>query len=154
MIELTYKQLTDTLISISSAHYNVAYSDAGVLENLNYGDINYPLVFFINQNITYQINTMTYNMIMLVGNFTNENLLQQTKIQSDMLEVTKDIISFLINGDYNLPWTVDENTITSTPFVDNLPDLITGYQTNFSLILPYDNSGCIQSFNPSELPTF
>lgn len=151
MLELTYKQLTDKLIQIANAHYSVAYADAGVLENLNFGDINYPLVFFINESIEITSNDARYNMIMLVGTFTNQNLLQQTKVQSDMYEITKDIMAYLINGDYDHPWTIVEESIISTPFVDNLPDLTAGYQTNFTIILPYDNSGCDLPFDPSKL---
>jgi len=152
MLELTYKQLTDTLVQIANAHYSVAYADAGVLENLNYGDINYPLVFFINQSVEIRNNEARFNMIMLVGTFTNQNLLQQTKIQSDMYEITKDIIAYLINGDYNSPWDMIEDSIISSPFVDNLPDLTAGYQTNFTIILPYDNGACELPFDPAQLP--
>lgn len=154
MIELTYDDLTKTLIQIAEAHYNVAYSDAGIVENLNHGQINYPLVFFINQNVTYDTNVMNYNMLMIVGAQTNENLLQQTKIQSDMLEITKDIMAYLINGDYNLPWIIDQSSINSVPFVDNFPDLVTGYQTSFVIELPYDNTGCLNTFDPTLLPEF
>jgi hypothetical protein len=151
MVELTYKQLTDTLVKIADAHYSVAYADAGVLENLNYGDINYPLVFFINESVEIRLNEARYNMIMLVGTFTNQNLLQQTKVQSDMYEITKDIVAYLINGEFDHPWIIDEESIVSTPFVDNLPDLTAGYQTNFTIRLPYNNSGCELPFDPTKL---
>jgi hypothetical protein len=151
MAELTYKQLTDRLVQIAGAHYNVAYADAGVLENLNFGDINYPLVFFINQSVEITFNESRYNMIMLVGTFTDQNLLQQTKVQSDMFEITKDIVAYLTNGEYQAPWQIVEDSIISIPFVDNLPDLTAGYQTNFTIKLPYNNSGCELPFDPSKL---
>lgn len=152
MTELTYKQLTDTLTRIASAHYNVAYSDAGVLENLNYGSIEYPLVFFVNQSVEFTPNEANYNMIMLVANFVDTNLLQQTTVQSNMLEITKDIIAYLINGDYDAPWTINETSIVSNPFVDNLPDLTSGWQTNFQIRLPFNNTGCDLPFDPTQLP--
>jgi formaldehyde-activating enzyme involved in methanogenesis len=151
MNELTYKQLTDQLVKIASAHYNVAHSDAGVLENLNYGGVEYPLVFFINQSVEITPNEANYNMIMLVANFVDNNLLQQTMVQSNMLEITKDIISYLLNGNYDADWILDDTSIVSTPFVDNLPDLTAGYQTNFRIRLPFDNSGCDLAFDPSKL---
>lgn len=151
MIELNYKQLTDTLTKIAGAHYNVALSDCGILENLNYGGIKYPLVFFINTSVEIRNNETRYNMIMLVGDLTNQELLQQTKIQSDMYEITKDIMSYLINGDFEHPWTIVEDSIISTPFVDNLPDLVSGFQTIFTIIVPFDNSGCELPFNPDKL---
>jgi hypothetical protein len=151
MLELTYNDLINRLVQIANAHYSVAYADAGVLENLNYGQINYPLVFFINQSVEIRQNEARYNIIMLVGTFTNQNLLQQTKIQSDMFEITKDIVAYLINGDYNHSWEINEESIISTPFVDNLPDLTTGYQTNFTIILPYDNGACELPFDQTKL---
>lgn len=68
-----------------------------------------------------------------------------------MYEITKDIMSYLINGDYDHPWTINEESIISTPFVDNLPDLVSGFQTNFTIIVPYDNSACELPFDPEKL---
>jgi hypothetical protein len=152
MTELTYKQLTDTLTQIASAHYNVAYSDAGVLENLNYGTIEYPLVFFVNQSVEFTPNEANYNMIMLVADFVDSNLLQQVQVQSNMLEITKDIISYLLNGNFDAPWIINEASIVTTPFVDNLPDLTSGWETRFTIRLPFDNTGCDLPFDPTQLP--
>jgi len=152
--EITYDQLTKDLVQIANAHLNVASADAGVIENLNYGNIQYPLVFFINRNINFQPNELQYNMSMLTCTFTNENLLQQNKVLSDMNEISKDIIAYLINGDYNLPWSIDENSITSTPFVDNFPDLVSGFQTDFTIRMKFDNTGCLETFDPLKLPNW
>jgi len=35
--------------------------------------------------------------------------------------------------------------------VDNLPDLTAGYQTNFTIKIPYNNSGCELPFDPAQL---
>jgi hypothetical protein len=147
MIDITYQTLIQRLTTIAGAHINVASSDAGVLETLNYGEISYPLVFFVCDTTEIRPNEMYYNMIMLVCDIVDDRLLQQTTIQSKMLEVTKDIISYLINGDFDHPWTIDETSMIITPFVDNLPDLTAGWQTNFTIKVDYNNNGCDLPFN-------
>ena len=147
MTEITYQTLIQRLTTIAGAHINVATSDAGVLETLNYGEINYPLVFFVCDTTEIRPNEMYYNMIMLVCDIVDERLLQQTTIQSKMLEITKDIIAYLTNGDFDHPWTIDETSMIITPFVDNLPDLTAGWQTNFTIKVDYNNNGCDLPFN-------
>jgi hypothetical protein len=147
MIEVTYKTLIERLTAIASSHISIATSDAGVLETLNYGEITYPLVFFVCDTTEIRPNEMYYNMIMLVCDIVDERLLQQTTIQSNMLEITKDIIGYLINGDVDSDWIIDETSMIITPFIDNLPDLTAGWQTNFTIKVPYNNTGCDLPFN-------
>ena len=149
---MTHKDLMAQLSQIAQAHLNVRTGDAGVLENLNYGEIKYPLVFFVTDFIEFTPNQKTYNIIMLVADIVDERYLQQTLIVSNMLEITKDIISYLINGKFDHPWIIDTSSIVSTPFVDNLPDLCAGTQTTFRLKLPFDDSGCELPFSIDELP--
>lgn len=151
MSELNYETLIEKLTKIGNAHYNVRTSDAGVLESLNYGEIQYPLVFFVCDTVEFTPNETRYNMIMLVADVIDDRLLQQTQKQSNMLEITKDIISYLINGQAEFEWIIDEASMTLQPFVDNLPDLTAGWQTNFTIRTPFDNSGCDLPFDPTKL---
>jgi hypothetical protein len=151
MIEITYETLINRLTKIGDAHYNVRTSDSGVLESLNYGEIEYPLVFFVCDTVEFTPNESRYNMIMLVGDIVDDRLLQQTQKQSNMLEITKDIISYLINGNEEADWIIDETSMTLQPFVDNLPDLTAGWQTNFTIRIPFNNSGCELPFDPTKL---
>jgi hypothetical protein len=151
-MELTYEKLIEMLNKIGGAHYNVRTSDAGVLESLNYGEIEYPMVFFVCDTVEFTPNETRYNMIMLVGDVVDDRLLQQTVKQSNMLEITKDIISHLINGNHDYEWIIDEASMTLQPFVDNLPDLLAGWQTNFTIKTPFDNGGCSLPFDPAKLP--
>lgn len=152
MIDYTHKQLMAELSQIAQAHYNVRTGDAGVLENLNYGSVQYPLVFFVTDSIEFTPNEMNYNIIMLVADIVDDRYLQQTLIVSNMLEITKDILAYLINGDFDHEWIVDDASILSTPFVDNLPDLTAGIQTTLRIRLPFNNTGCELPFDPTLLP--
>jgi hypothetical protein len=151
MNEITYAELVNRLRTIAKAHYNVGTSQAGVLESLNYGEITYPLVFFVSDTVEFTVNETRYNMIMLVADICDEHLLQQTTIQSAMLEITKNILSYLINGNANSDWIFDENSVRVQPFVDNLPDLTAGWQTNFTIRCPFNNTGCDLPIDTSQI---
>jgi predicted XRE-type DNA-binding protein len=144
---MTYKELTDTLVNIAQSHYNVRTSDTGLLNSVDFGRVQYPLVFFTNDTTEFRSNEIRYNFIMLIADIVDDNVLQQNQKLSNLMEITKDIISYLINGDFNADYTLDETSIVTNPFWDNLPDLTVGWETRFSITIDYDNSGCNLPFS-------
>ena len=138
----TYSELMTEIVTITQSHTSVSTADSGVLDNANWGEVNYPLVFFVCTSAEILPNEIAYNMLMIVGDLINEDLLQQTAKQSAMFEITKDMIAYFLNGNVNNEYNINPDSIISEPFVDRFPDLVTGWQTTFKITLPYDNSGC------------
>lgn len=144
---MNYSQLIAYLKGTAISHFNVVYSEAGYLENLNWGENNYPMVMFVCQPGTFTINKIRYNITMIVADIMDDSTLQQITKQSNMLDIGRDIISkILIDGDNN---TVDvdlvEDSVIFTPFTDNLPDLCTGFQFDF-IIEAKNNHSCALPF--------
>ena len=44
---MDYGQLTQYLKSVAAAHINVVYAEAGYVEEINWGENNYPMVIFV-----------------------------------------------------------------------------------------------------------
>lgn len=144
---MNYSQLTTYLKTTAASHYNVVYSEAGYLENLNWGENNYPMVMFVCQPGTFNINKIRYNMTMVVADVMDDATLQQITKQSNMFDIGSDIISQILIDSQTNTFDLIEDSIVFTPFTDNLPDLATGFQFDFVLevqnkhncILPFGN---------------
>mgnify|MGYP001765697917 CR=1 FL=1 len=147
---MKYEEVIDKLKTIAAAHYNVAQVDAGVLEHVVYKTNQYPLVFFITNLAEITETSIRYQIIMLVADKSNIEVSQQIEVQSDAFEITKDIVAYLLNGDYTSPWYAIENVV-SEPFVDNLGDILSGWSTTLNITVKFNSNGCELPFDPNKL---
>ena len=137
---MNYSQLTTYLKTTAASHYNVVYSEAGYLENLNWGENNYPMVMFVCQPGTFNINKIRYNMTMVVADVMDDATLQQITKQSNMFDIGRDIINQVLIDSQTSTFDLIEDSVVFTPFTDNLPDLCTGFQFDFVIEVQNKNS--------------
>lgn len=144
---MNYSQLTTYLKTTADSHYNVVYAEAGYVEDLNWGENNYPMVMFVCQPGTFTINKIRYNMTMIVADIMDDATLQQITKQSNMFDIGRDIINQILIDSQTNTFDLIEDSVVFTPFTDNLPDLCTGFQFDFVIevqnkqtcILPFGN---------------
>jgi predicted ATP-dependent Lon-type protease len=97
--------------------------------------------------LTYGNNSNEYKMIMLVGDLCDEKVAQQTNVQSNMLGITQDIVNkLLILSETSEVYQIIPESISSKPFIDNLPDLVAGWETSFTMRLKF-NTECTLPFS-------
>lgn len=128
---MNYAQLITYLKNLAASHLNVVYSEAGYVENLNWGENNYPMVMFVCQPGTFTVNKIRYNMTMIVADIMDDAVLQQTTKQSNMFDIGSNIISKILIDSQTNTFDLLEDSVIFTPFTDNLPDLCTGFQFDF-----------------------
>ena len=128
---MNYAQLTTYLKDLAASHINVVYSEAGYVENLNWGENNYPMVMFVCQPGTFTVNKIRYNMTMIVADIMDDAVLQQITKQSNMFDIGVDIISQILIDSQTSTFDLIEDSVIFSPFTDNLPDLCTGFQFDF-----------------------
>ena len=142
---MNYSQLTTYLKDTAASHLNVVYAEAGYLENLNWGENNYPMVMFVCQPGTFTINKIRYNMTMIVADIMDDAVLQQITKQSNMFDIGRDIITKILIDSQTATFELVEESVIFTPFTDNLPDLATGFQ--FDMVLEVQNKhNCVLPF--------
>jgi hypothetical protein len=137
---MNYSQLTTYLKTTAASHLNVVYAEAGYLENLNWGENNYPMVMFVCQPGTFNINKIRYNMTMVVADVMDDATLQQITKQSNMFDVGRDIINKILIDSQTATFELIEDSVVFTPFTDNLPDLCTGFQFDFVIEIQNKNA--------------
>ena len=128
---MNYSQLTTYLKTTAGNHLNVVYAEAGYIENLNWGENNYPMVLFVCQPGTFTVNKIRYNMTMIVADIMDDATLQQITKQSNMFDIGKDIITQILIDSQTSTFELIEDSVVFTPFIDNLPDLTTGFSFDF-----------------------
>jgi hypothetical protein len=145
---MNYTQLITKLKTTAQSHLNVVYADAGYVENLNWGENEYPMVMFVCQPGTFQLNKINFNMSMIVADVMDDEKLQQITKQSNMFDIGKDIITKLLidSEPYTAEYQLVEDSVVFTPFTDNLPDLCTGFQFDF-IIQIINNNDCVLPFS-------
>jgi hypothetical protein len=144
---MNYSQLTTYLKTTAASHYNVVYSAAGYVEDLNWGENEYPMVMFVCQPGTFSINKIRYNMTMICADVMDDQVLQQITKQSNMFDIGRDIINQILIDSQTATFDLLEDSVVFTPFTDNLPDLCTGFQFDFVIevlnindcVLPFGN---------------
>ena len=137
---MNYHQLTTHLKSTAASHLNVVYAEAGYVENLNWGENNYPMVMFVCQPGTFTVNKIRYNFTMIVADIMDDAVLQQITKQSNMFDIGRDIINLLLIQSQTAPFDLLEDTVVFSPFTDNLPDLCTGFQFDFVIEVQNKNA--------------
>jgi hypothetical protein len=137
---MNYTQLTTYLKDTAAAHYNVVYAEAGYVENLNWGENNYPMVMFVCQPGTFNVNKIRYNMTMIVADVMDDVVLQQITKQSNMFDIGRDIINKILIDSQTATFDLIEDSVIFTPFTDNLPDLCTGFQFDFVIEIQNKNA--------------
>jgi hypothetical protein len=138
---MNFNEIITKLKTTADAHINVAYTDAGVLESLNWGENRYPLVMFICQPSRFEINKIRYRISMVCADVIDDRYLQQITKQSNMFDVGTDILTKLINDSQTAQYDIDETSIAFQPFVDSFPDLCAGFQFDFDMTTIY-NKDC------------
>jgi hypothetical protein len=128
---MNYSQLTTYLKDTAASHLNVVYAEAGYIENLNWGENNYPMVMFVCQPGTFSVNKIRYNMTMICADIMDDAMLQQITKQSNMHDIGRDIINKILIDSQTATFDLIEDSVVFSPFTDNLPDLATGFQFDF-----------------------
>lgn len=136
---MNYKQICDLLTSTALSHTNVVASQAGVLENIDFGNQKYPLVLFVLSDSQFVINQIKYKFEMVVADIVDESVIQQITKQSNMFNIGRDIMTYLINAGALSNYDI-EPEIDFKPFVDSTPDLCAGFQFTFTFVVPWDMS--------------
>jgi hypothetical protein len=145
---MNYNDLVTYLKTTAAAHFNVVYAEAGYVEDLNWGENNYPLVMFVCQPGTFNVNKINYNFTMIVADVMDDTVLQPVVKQSNMFDIGRDIINQILLDSQPTSATFDllEDTVVFTPFTDNLPDLCTGFQFDFVISVKNIND-CVLPFS-------
>lgn len=136
----TLNRVVEGLNRIATAHTQInTFFFGDVWEFATSGTTTYPAmaVHLENSSLTRRLTNLTMDIYIMDKVRNGES--NETEVLSDMLLVSKDILSEITHPDWS--WNVrNEDTITIEPFTEKLQDTLTGCKMTviFQLVTPND----------------
>ena len=131
-------------------------NDNSFIQTTTIGDIfevdlvetTYPLMHVGTESANYDTSTLTYNFQVLVMDLVKKDESNEEDVLSDMLQVIGDVLSVLLNSDYDTDY-IDfrhaiqvQESISCEPFTERFDNEVTGWTASVSIVVDFDASSC------------
>jgi hypothetical protein len=139
---VTYKQLTNDLLTIGDNHKQINSTGIGDIYQLT-NDIKtkvapqYPKMYVVPSDVTLSENELFYNFNIIVTDKLKVDYSNQRDLMNDTLEICKDIFSVLEQSEYNCQYGV-----SCEPFLEEYEDILGGWSMNIQLITTFGYDRC------------
>ena len=105
------------------------YADDEVTQN----SYKYPAVHFVPMSADMNGRSTIFEFSMIVMDLAKDNLLLDTTVHSETLEISRDLMSKFILTDWNEFRYSLELPATATPFIENFQNSVAGWTTRFQI---------------------
>lgn len=140
---MTILELFNKLTDIANSHIDVQNTKNGVIDKLETGDYNYPLVnFHIGESNNINIPNNEITIVVTVLDFMNKQLDNEINVTSKCFQIGIDILSQL---EYNYNYQsieIDSENISWEQAVGQTSDFLGGVQLFVPVKISSDFSGC------------
>jgi competence CoiA-like predicted nuclease len=139
---MTLIQLIDQLKTLAQSHPMIrTFGEGDIYDYVdNGGEINYPVLWVVQQNHTLSKNSITYQLQLIYADLLLEDKSNRLQSQSDQLQVAMDILSKL-KLDNTYTFSISDNVSIET-FQERFNDFATGVSMTISFVNPYPFNYC------------
>ncbi len=145
---VTLNQLYDLFRSIGASNLFIQTTTIGDIFEVDLVETKYPLLHVGTGSATYDTNNLTYSFQLLVMDLVKKDESNEEEVLSDMLQVIGDVLSVLLNSDYDNDFVdfrhviqVQQN-ISCEPFTERFDNEVTGWTANVNITVAFDASAC------------
>lgn len=119
--------------------------------------VEYPFLFAVPINISYNENTTEYQMSLIFADILNTDLMNEKEVISDMSLQARRFISYIKRGIRTFPELYEnfdlELPIQAIPFMERFGDHVAGVAIDINLIVFEDINACDYYIEPTPTPT-
>jgi hypothetical protein len=119
--------------------------------------VEYPFLFAVPINISYNENTTEYQMSLIFADILNTDLMNEKEVISDMSLQARRFISYIKRGIRTFPELYEnfdlELPIQAIPFMERFGDHVAGVAIDVNLIVFEDINACDYYVEPTPTPT-
>jgi len=147
---VTLNNVLGALSQIATNHRQInSYGTGELYDIVTSGDINYPLMYTVleNSQIGQRVEALTFTI--LIMDIVKGGRVNEDDVQSDTLEIVKDIIAQLHHPSYS--WSFENDLVTVDPFVERFTDSVTGFSFQVTLLLPFAYDRCAMPYTPTSI---
>jgi hypothetical protein len=133
----TLEQLYNLFRDIGAKHLFIQTTTVGDIFEVDLVETTYPLMHVATNTATFSSGQIDHRFQVVV-----------MEVLSDMLQVIGDVLSVLLNSDYDTDYTdfrheirVQEN-ITCEPFTERFDNEVTGWTADVNIVVQFDAAAC------------
>lgn len=140
MNNITYLSIVNAIKTFFVSHLQVAEFYVEELFDTQTRELAFPLAILIPQTSNIVNNQLNLAFSLFIADQNNEGNTNVNQIHNDTLEIIKDFVSYFSNSgnDFN----IDTETISVTPFFEDLDAILSGWQLDFTIIIPFYKNIC------------
>tara|TARA_R110002020_G_scaffold17386_5_gene61144 strand:- start:3196 stop:3693 length:498 start_codon:yes stop_codon:yes gene_type:complete len=144
----TLEQLYNLFRDIGEKHLFIQTTTIGDIFEVDLVETTYPLMHVSTNTATFSSGQINHSFQLVVMDLVNKDENNEEEVLSDMLQVIGDVLSVLLNSDYDTNYTdfrheirVEEN-ITCEPFTERFDNEVTGWTADVNIVVQFDAAAC------------
>ena len=145
---VTLEQLYDLFRSIGQKHLFIQTTTIGDIFEVDLVETTYPLMHVGTQTASFSKGQISYRFQLIVMDLVNKDENNEEEVLSDMLQIIGDVLSVLINSDYDSDFVDFRNevriseSISCEPFTERFDNEVTGWTATVDIAVQFDSSAC------------
>jgi|TARA_R100001440_G_scaffold3260_1_gene8172 hypothetical protein len=145
---VTLNMLYDLFRSVGSSNTIIQTTTIGDIFEVDLVETKYPLLHIGTETATYDTSSLTYTFQFIVMDLVKKDESNEEEVLSDMLQVIGDVLSVLLNSDFDDDFLdfrqviqIQQN-ITCEPFTERFDNEVTGWTAGINIVVEFNASAC------------
>jgi len=136
----TLNEVFQLIENQATAHFQVKQYGQGDLWEINPKELDYLVLWAIEQSVVLSERTLTYNITLLAMDRVLNGEENEQEVMSDTMQVLLDFVAYfrqLHTTDLSI-----QPSVTLEPFTERFDDKVSGHSCTLSITQPYDYNKC------------
>lgn len=145
---VTLEQLYNLFREVGKKHKHINTTTVGDIFEVDLVETTYPLMHIGTQTASFSRAQLTYRFQVIVMDLVSKDESNEEEVLSDMLQVIGDVLSGLLNKDFDTAYNdfrqevrISES-ISCEPFTERFDNEVTGWTATVDIAVGFDASAC------------
>jgi len=145
---VTLNMLYDLFRAVGANNTIIQTTTIGDIFEVDLVETTYPLLHIGTSTAQYETGSLTYSFQFIVMDLVKKDESNEEEVLSDMLQVIGDVLSVLLNSDFDTDFTdfrhniAIQQTISCEPFTERFDNEVTGWTASIDIVVPFNASAC------------
>jgi hypothetical protein len=146
---VTLEQLYDLFRKVGTDHALIQTTTIGDIFEVDLVETTYPLMHVATTPASFSNGQLNYSFQLIVMDLVNKDENNEEEVLSDMLQVIGDVLSLLLNSDYDSDYLDFRHeiqvspSISCEPFTERFDNEVTGWTATVNIATNFNASACV-----------
>lgn len=136
----TLNEVFQLIENQATAHLQVKQYGQGDLWEINPKELDYLVLWAIEQSVVLSERTLTYNITLLAMDRVLPGEENEQEVMSDTMQVLLDFVAYF--RQLHTTYLSIQPSVTLEPFTERFDDKVSGHSCTLSITQPYDYNKC------------